>query len=50
MLVQRKEPMDTIWLSTAQACVIMACDYYDPDQISNIMMVASDPIIGNSLW
>ena len=38
MLAQGKGPMRTIWITTAQACVIMTCDYSKSDQITNIIL------------
>ena len=48
MLSQRKETMDTIWLTTTQACVIITCNFSDPTQIGNIILDLSLPTFRQS--
>ena len=48
MLAQGKGPMRTIWITTAQACVIMTCDYSKSDQITNIILDLSLPAFRQS--
>ena len=48
MEAQRSEMLDTTWLTTAQACIIMTCDFSDQNQIANIILDLSIPAFRQS--
>ena len=48
MEAQRNETLDTTWLTTAQACIIMTCDFSDQNQITNIILDLSIPAFRQS--